>query len=190
MTSISDKLKWGKDPPWRRRQDQCRLIDPAHPLLRGETLAAHLRLPGNRGLFGYIMVVPRRETQSEELSHTNRGRTLRFQPWRRVQRAVTVEGFVCDCVMCDSQNVPTVGPVPNISTMVQSFCEQGISHWGTIQKNPSSMSTLSRVSLKTHLASFRFGLPPTLSQHFPAVKTGFLENVSQSVSKVVIGSKV
>lgn len=50
-------------------------MDAAHPLFRGETLAVHLRLSGKkRGLFGFIVMMPRRETQSEELSHTNRGR--------------------------------------------------------------------------------------------------------------------
>lgn len=71
---------WGRKPSVKRPWDQSRLKDPAHPLLGGETLAVHLRLSGKRGLFGFIMVIPRRETQSEELSHTQtEAGTLRFQ---------------------------------------------------------------------------------------------------------------
>lgn len=71
--------------------DQSRLKDPAHSLLRGETLAVHLRLSGKRGLFGSIVVMPRRETPSEELSltQTDAG-PLRFQ-------YVKVSTVGCNC---------------------------------------------------------------------------------------------
>lgn len=40
---------WGRELPRRRPWDQSRLMDPAHPLFRGETLAVHLRLSGKKG---------------------------------------------------------------------------------------------------------------------------------------------
>lgn len=54
---------------------------------------------GNRGLFGFIPTMPRRETQSDELSLPNRGRDSHVPPWPWVQWAVTVDAF---CVgLCD-----------------------------------------------------------------------------------------
>lgn len=47
------------------------LMDSPHLLWRGETLAVHLRLPGSRGLFGFIAMMPRRETQWGALTHTH-----------------------------------------------------------------------------------------------------------------------
>lgn len=64
MTSISDGVMWGRELPRRRPWDQSRLMDPAHPLLRGETLAVHLRPDQAKGgLFGFIMMMPKRETE-------------------------------------------------------------------------------------------------------------------------------
>lgn len=114
---------WGRELPRRRPWDQSRLMVPAHPLLRGETLAVHLRVSGNRGLFGFIMMMPKRETQSEELLHTNSERDSQVPTYRRVWCAVTVDGFVSDCVMYDSQHASATGPIPGISYLLS------ISQW-------------------------------------------------------------
>lgn len=95
---------------------------PVHSLLRGETLAVHLRVSGNRDLFGFTVMMPKRETQSEELSHTNSERDSQVPTHRRVWCAVTVDGFVSNCVMYDSQHVPATGPIPGISYLL-SFGE-------------------------------------------------------------------
>lgn len=66
---------WGRELPRRRPWDQSELMDPAHPLLWGETLDEHLRLSGNRGLFGFTMMMPRRETpERAALTHKQRER--------------------------------------------------------------------------------------------------------------------
>lgn len=98
-------------------------MDPAQLLLRGETLAVHLRLSGNRGLFGIIEMMPRRETQNEQSSHTNRERDSQVPPSRRVQWAVTEDGFVCDCVMSDSQEASATGLISDISTIITGSTE-------------------------------------------------------------------
>lgn len=64
----------GKCTCTRRHWDYSRLTDPAHLLLMSETLAVHLRVSGNRGPFGIVMMMPRREKQKDRSSLTSRGR--------------------------------------------------------------------------------------------------------------------
>lgn len=79
--------------------ESAQACGPAHLLLSGETLAGHLRPSGKkRGLFSFFMVMPRRETWTEELWHANRRRSSHVPACRWVQWPVTRDGFV-GCVI-------------------------------------------------------------------------------------------
>lgn len=117
MTSISDGVMWGRELPRRRPWDQSRLMDPAHPLLRGETLAVHLRPDQAKGVCLASSWWCPREKQSEELPHTNTARDSHVPTWRWVQWAVTGDCFVC--WLCDdSQEVCTTGPISDTFTVI------------------------------------------------------------------------
>lgn len=87
-------------------------MDSAHPLLRGETLAVHLyRTIRQRG-----SVWLHRDDAQER--NTVKSSNAHVPALRRVQWAVTVDGFVCDCMMDESQEICTTGPISDIFTMI------------------------------------------------------------------------